>query len=324
MLPVHLAAGDCQLFGDACKGCDLGVELIQRNTILLRCIRTHIGLRGETLRQWCCCRIEAVQSRQAKNKPHGADEPSVVVLLRDRDPAPRVGRDTKCCRAVSIHMVDAQLGVILNHKNQCLRPELGLTDTLDDTPKCQIIIGNGRPRRWCAFTRTAGMVIWKQHDAQIWHFAFSFKAIHVLIEDICAPLIGDNAWKADEFRVHIGPNRGVVGPGCDFVDLASGAVVIPDFLPATTLTGDRIRNRWLVDKLSIDTEGFAGSNGRCPQKSLWRECQRIAAIVRIGPAMRIVVLLNIAISNSADRPLVAIRGVCAAGIGVIEEDKFTC
>ena len=34
-------------------------------------------------------------------------------------------------------------------------------------------------------------------------------------------------------------------------------------------------------------------------------------------------LLDVAISNGADRPLVAIRRVCAAGIGVIEEHKFT-
>ena len=39
--------------------------------------------------------------------------------------------------------------------------------------------------------------------------------------------------------------------------------------------------------------------------------------------MRIVVLLDVSISNGADRPLVAIRRVCAAGIGVIEEHKFT-
>ena len=167
------------------------------------------------------------------------------------------------------------------------------------------------------------MVIWKQHDAQIWHFAFGFKAIHVLIEDIRAPLIGNNAWKADEFRVHIGPNSRIVGPRCDFVDLASGAVVIPDFLPATAFARDCIRNRWLVDELSIDTEGLAGSKRGCPQKPLWRECQRIAAIVRVGPAMCVVVLLDVAISNGADRPLVAISRVCAAGIGVVEEHKFT-
>ena len=40
--------------------------------------------------------------------------------------------------------------------------------------------------------------------------------------------------------------------------------------------------------------------------------------------MCIVVLLDVAISNGANRPLVAIRRVRTAGIGVIKEHKFAC
>ena len=94
------------------------------------------------------------------------DHARLIVVVRVGHAAADVWAYSKGHRAMTVHMVEAILGVILNHEDQRLRPETGFRDSFDNPRQCEVVVRNHGSGRRCAGFGSICMIGVQSHDCE--------------------------------------------------------------------------------------------------------------------------------------------------------------
>ena len=94
----------------------------------------------------------------------------------DRVPL-RVRTDHQRDAAMGVDVVGAVLGVIFQHENGGLRPELAVADRFDHASQRQIVIGQIGDRRWRSDLCPRRVIVGQANDHELRHLAFGFETL---------------------------------------------------------------------------------------------------------------------------------------------------
>ena len=191
---VHLVEGN--LVGPGREGARVGV------------VRKAIPHRGGG-------QVHLVHRRQAEDQLDGLDHADLRGERVIDRPAPGVRADDLGERAMAVDVVETGLGVVLDHEDRRLGPELAARDRLHDPAQRQVVIGDRGAWGRQVWPGPRGVVVRQEHDDQVRQRPPRLKLAELLEELAGAVDVGYGRGEAGEARAEVGTQGFDRGPGHD-------------------------------------------------------------------------------------------------------------